>query len=137
MIAPASQTTVSPRTMLRDLSLPRKVALIPAITLLLMGLMLTVAMQMGERNTTALRVLDRDVFEPLNRAQMLKDRITLLHTHLFALLSIGNNETNPFAQQAEAAAVLQQLAAKKLNFNRFLDGNAAVPSLVGSELRAE
>jgi diguanylate cyclase (GGDEF)-like protein len=137
MTRPGSRTTMSLRTMLRDLSLPRKVAMIPAITLLLMGLMLTVAMQMGERNTTALRVLDRDVFEPLNRAQMLKDRVTLLHTHLFALLSIGNNEANPFAQQAEAAAVLQQLAGEKLNFNHFLDGNAAVPPLVASRLRAE
>jgi hypothetical protein len=88
-----------PRTMLRNLSLARKVALIPALTLLLIGLMLTLAMRMGERNTAALRVLDRDVFEPLNRAQMLKDRITLLHTHLFALLSVGNNETNPAAQK--------------------------------------
>ena len=50
-----------------NLSLPRKVALIPALTLLAMGLMLTVAVQMGEQNTTALRALDRDVFEPLNR----------------------------------------------------------------------
>src|ERR1700722_16875799 len=84
-----------PRTALGNLSLARKVALIPALTLLLLGLMLTVAMQMGQRNTEALRALDRDVFEPLTRAQTRKDEITLLHTRLFALLSVGNNETNP------------------------------------------
>ena len=84
-----------------NLSLGRKVALIPALTLLLMGMMLTVAMRMGERNTGALRVLDRDVFEPLNRAQTLKDEITLLHTRLFALLSIGNNETNPVGSESQ------------------------------------
>ena len=89
------------RTALRNLSLGRKVALIPALTLLLMGMMLAVAMQMGERNTGALRVLDRDVFEPLNRAQTLKDEITLLHTRLFALLSIGNNETNPAGPESQ------------------------------------
>ena len=96
------------RTTLLNLSLGRKVALIPALTLLLMGLMLAVAMQMGERNTGALRDLDRDVFEPLNRAQTLKDEITLLHTRLFALLSIGNNETNPAAQKASADALIAQ-----------------------------
>ena len=48
-----------------------------------MGLMLAVAVQMGQRNTGALRALDRDVFEPLNRAQTLKDEIALLHTRLF------------------------------------------------------
>jgi hypothetical protein len=37
---------------------------------------------MGKRNTAALRALDRDVFEPLNRAQTLKDEITLLHANL-------------------------------------------------------
>ena len=48
-----------------SLSLARKVALIPGLTLLLMGLMLAVAVRMGDRNTVSLRGLDNDVFEPL------------------------------------------------------------------------
>ena len=98
----------SPHVALGNLSLARKVALIPALTLLLLCLMLVVGMRMGERNTDALRALDVDVFEPLNRAQTLKDQITLLHTRLFALLSIGNNENDPEAQQAHAETLLQQ-----------------------------
>ena len=64
-----------------------------------MGVMLAVAAHMGERNTAALRALDHDVFEPLNRAQTAKDGITLLHAHLFALLSLGTNESDPVAQR--------------------------------------
>ena len=124
------------RTTLLSLSLGHKVALIPALTLLLMGLMLAVAMQMGERNTGALRDLDRDVFEPLNRAQTLKDEITLLHTRLFALLSIGNNETNPMAQKASADALIAQLNVEVANFDRFLDANTAVSPAFASGLRA-
>jgi diguanylate cyclase (GGDEF)-like protein len=128
---------VSQRAALGNLPLPRKVALIPAFTLLLLGLMLTVAMQMGQRNTTALRALDRDVFEPLNRAQTLKDQITLLHTRLFAMLSIGNNETNPVAQKAGTDAVLLLLVAEKANFDHFLEANPAVAPSVASRLRTE
>jgi diguanylate cyclase (GGDEF)-like protein len=123
------------RTVLLNLSLGRKVALIPALTLLLMGMMLTVAMQMGERNTSALQVLDRDVFEPLNRAQTLNDEITQLHTRLFALLSIGNNETNPLAQKASSDALIEQLAIEVANFNHFLDANTAVSPAIASRLR--
>jgi diguanylate cyclase (GGDEF)-like protein len=123
------------RAALLNLSLVRKVALIPALTLLLMGMMLTVAMQMGERNTGALRVLDRDVFEPLNRAQTLKDEITQLHTRLFALLSTGNNETNPLAQKASADALIAQLDTEVVNFNHFLAANTAVSPEVASRLR--
>ena len=122
---------------LGNLSLARKVALIPALTLLLLGLMLTVATRMGERNTGALRALDRDVFEPLNLAQTLKDEITLLHTRIFALLSIGINETNPAAQKASAEAVLLRLEAEKANFNRLIAANSAVPPVVASRLRKE
>jgi diguanylate cyclase (GGDEF)-like protein len=124
-------------TVFSDLSLGRKVALIPALTLLLMGLMLAVAVQMGERNTLALRALDRDVFDPLNRAQTLKDGITLLHTRLFALLSIGNNETNPAAQKAHAEALLARLNAAEKNVAGFLDTSGAVPLPVAARLRAE
>ncbi|MFL5283176.1 MAG: hypothetical protein ACJ8AW_19840 [Rhodopila sp.] len=56
-----------------DMALGRKVALIPMLTLLLTGLMLALFVYMGDRNTAALRALDRAVFEPLNRAQKLKD----------------------------------------------------------------
>jgi diguanylate cyclase (GGDEF)-like protein len=126
---------MSPQAALRNLSLARKVVLIPALTLLLMGMMLTVAMQMGEQNTGALRALDRDVFEPLNRAQTLKDEVTLLHSRLFALLSLGNNETNPVAQNASADALVVQLDIEVANFNHFLEANAAVPPLVASQLR--
>ena len=125
------------RPLLGNLSLTLKVALIPALTLLLFGLVLTVAMQVTERNTAALRALDRNVFEPLNRAQALKDRITLLQTHLFALLSIGNNETDPAAQQAASEAVISELVACTANVNLFLDANPAVPPAVVVRLRAE
>jgi hypothetical protein len=43
-----------------SLSLARKMALIPALTLLLLGPMLADAPQMGEHNTAALRAVDRD-----------------------------------------------------------------------------
>lgn len=124
-------------TFFSNLSLAHKVALIPALTLLLMGLMLAVAVQMGERNTAALRVLDRDVFEPLNRAQTLKDDITLLHTRLFALLSIGNNETNPAAQKANAEALAARLDTEVRNVARFLKTSNAVPPPVAARLREE
>jgi diguanylate cyclase (GGDEF)-like protein len=126
-----------PGIALGNVSLVRKVALIPALTLLLMGLMLTVALQMGDRNTDGLRTLDRDVFEPLSRAQTLKDEITLLHTHLFALLSIGNNETNPTAQKANADTVLSQISTAVANFDRFVGTNPAVPPSVLSRLCEE
>jgi diguanylate cyclase (GGDEF)-like protein len=122
---------------LGNLSLARKVALIPALTLMLMGLMLAVALQTGEQNTSALRALDRDVFEPLARAQTLKDRITLLHTRLFALLSIGNNETDPAAQKANADALIGRLEAEAANFDNFLNANAAISAPVASRLRQE
>jgi diguanylate cyclase (GGDEF)-like protein len=124
-------------TALGNLALVRKVALIPALTLLLLGLMLTVALQMGQRNTEALRALDRDVFEPLSLAQILKDRVTLLQTRLFGLLSIGNNETNPAAQRASADAFLRQLDTEAVNFKHFLDVNTAVPASIAVRLREE
>jgi hypothetical protein len=85
------------RVAFSDLSLALKVALIPAITLLVMGVMLSIAAHMGERNTAALRALDLDVFEPLNRAQTTKDGITLLHARLFALphLATTNSMRSP------------------------------------------
>ncbi|HUB46695.1 MAG TPA: EAL domain-containing protein [Acetobacteraceae bacterium] len=135
-LEPASDAPPS-RIALGNMSLARKVALIPALTLLLLGLMLTVATRMGERNTIALRALDRDVFEPLNLAQMLKDETTLLHTRIFALLSIGINETNPAAQTASADAVLLRLDAETANFNRLLAANSAVPPVVAARLRKE
>src|ERR1700679_758895 len=104
-----------------NLSLARKVSLIPALTLLLMGLMLAVAVQMSERNTAGLRALDRDVFEPLNRAQTLIDGITMLHTRLFVLLSMGTNEANPVAQKADAEALIVRLDAAVRDVGHFLD----------------
>ncbi|HET6308973.1 MAG TPA: HAMP domain-containing protein, partial [Rhodopila sp.] len=127
---------VTRRARFSNLSLGHKVALIPALTLLLMGMMLAVAMRMGDHNTSALRDLDRNVFEPLNRAQTLKDEITLLHTRLFALLSTGNNETNPAAQRASAEALIAQVDTEVTNINRFLDANALVSPAVASQLRA-
>jgi diguanylate cyclase (GGDEF)-like protein len=108
------------RAFLSNLSLPRKVALIPLLTLLLMGLTIVVAEHMAEHNTSALRAIDRDVFEPLNRAQTLKDRITLLHTRLFALLSIGSNQSDPRAQQRSAEELAVQLDAERARFGGFL-----------------
>jgi diguanylate cyclase (GGDEF)-like protein len=124
-------------SVLGNLSLARKVALIPALTLLLMGLMLTVAVRMGEQNTAALNALDRDVFEPLNRAQTTENWIMALHTRLFALLSIGNNETDPAAQKAGADALVARLDSDVTSFNRFLDDNTAVPAPMASRLREE
>jgi hypothetical protein len=66
--------------------------------------MLVFAMQTGERSTTALRALDVDVFEPPIRAQIAKDGITLVHTSLYGMLSIGADEVNPVAQTAKGAA---------------------------------
>jgi diguanylate cyclase (GGDEF)-like protein len=120
-----------------NLSLGCKVALIPALTLLLMGLMLAVAVQMSERNTAALRTLDRDVFEPLNRAQTLIDGITLLHTRLFVLLSMGNNESNPVAQKANAEALVQELDTAVTDFGQFLAATSAVPPQMAARLHAE
>ncbi len=110
-----------------NLSLSHKVALIPTLTLLLMCLMLAIAVRMGERNTAALRMLDSDVFEPLDRAQTLKDDITLLHTQLFAILSIGNNKSDPVAQKAAAKALIARLDLATAHFKRFLDTTHAVP----------
>ena len=120
-----------------SLSLARKVALIPALTLLLMGLMLVVAVQMGQRNTAALSALDRDVFEPLNRAQTLKDGITLLHTRLFEVLSISNNENNPVAQKANTQALIARLDAETLQVAGFLDTSGVVLPPVAARLREE
>jgi len=122
-------------TLFSSLSLARKVALIPGLTLLLMGLMLAVAVRMGDRNTAALRGLDSDVFEPLSRAQTLKDEITLLHTHLYALLSLGTNEVDPVAQKTKAAALVSALAAEARSVNQLLDISSAVPPPDAARLR--
>ena len=124
-----------PRIAFSDLSLALKVALTPALTLLVMGVMLAVAAQMGERNTAALRVLDHDVFEPLNRAQTAKDGISLLHAHLFALLSLGNNEYDPVAQRARAEKLVARLDAETKHFSVFLDEASAVPPAFVDRLR--
>jgi diguanylate cyclase (GGDEF)-like protein len=136
-VSHAHDRPASPRSALGPLTLARKVALIPALTLLLLGLILTVAVQMGARNTTALRALDRDVFEPLSRAQTLKDGVTLLHTRLFALLSIGNNESDPVAQKAGADALALRIDKETANFKQFLDMNPAASAPIASRLRAE
>jgi diguanylate cyclase (GGDEF)-like protein len=130
-------TIWNPGIILSNLSLARKAALIPALTLMLMGLMLAVATRTGEQSTEALRALDRDVFEPLIRADMLKDRVTLLHTRLFALLSTGNNETDPVAQKAGADALIALLSGEQANFAGFLDANFAISPPVASRLRRE
>jgi diguanylate cyclase (GGDEF)-like protein len=117
----------SPREAVSNLSLAYKIALIPAITLLLIGLMLAGVIRVGERQTAALRALDSDVFEPLNRAQTLKDEITLLHTHLFALLSLGTNVADPIVQAASAEALLTQLGAAVTDVARFLEMTSVVP----------
>jgi diguanylate cyclase (GGDEF)-like protein len=121
----------------RNLSLGYKVALIHVLTLLLMGLMLAVAVQTGERHTAALSALDRDVFEPLNRAQTMKDEITQLHTGLFALLSLGTNELDPAAQKAAAGALTAQLDEEVRRFDLFLDAISAVPPAVAARLHKE
>jgi len=125
------------RAVFRNLSLGHKVALIPALTLLLMGLMLAVAVQTGERNTAALSALDRNVFEPLNRAQTMKDGITQLHTRLFALLSLGTNQSDPAAQKAAASALITQLDEEVKKFGRLLDATSAVPPAIAARLREE
>ncbi|HEY0183077.1 MAG TPA: EAL domain-containing protein [Rhodopila sp.] len=136
---PDARVEQPPRVRVRSarlgFSLARKLALIPAITLLLMGLILAVALEMGEQHIAALGVLDRDVFEPLSRAQTMKDEITLLHTKLFALLSIGNNEADPVAQKAAANAVVRRLEGTAAEFDRFLVANEAVSKPVASRLR--
>ena len=124
-------------TAFSNLSLARKVALIPALTLLLMGLMLAVAVRLGEQNTAALRALDRDVFEPLNRALTLRDEIALLHTRLFALLSTGINEANPAAQKANAEALIARLDVEVSNVARFLDTSSAVLPPAAIRMREE
>jgi diguanylate cyclase (GGDEF)-like protein len=111
--------------------------LIPGLTLLLMGLMLAVAVQTGERNTAALSALDRDVFEPLNRAQTMKDGITQLHTQLFALLSLGTNQSDPAAQKAAAEALITQLDEEMAKFGRLLDATSAAPPAIAARLRGE
>ena len=126
-----------PQGMLRHLSLARKVALIPTLTMVLMVVMLAVAIQTGEQQTTAMRTLDHDVFEPLNRAQTLKAETTLLHTRLFALLSLGINEADPSAQKANAGALLMQLDATTVNIGRFLDTTSGVLPDIASRLREE
>src|ERR1700722_18208691 len=124
------QKTDAGRVVFRDLSLGRKVALIPALTLLLMGLMLAVGVRTGELNTAALSALDRDVFEPLNRAQTLKDGITQLHTRLFALLSLGTNQSDPAAQKAASDVLIAQLDEEVARFARLLDATGAVPAAI-------
>jgi diguanylate cyclase (GGDEF)-like protein len=110
----------------RNLSLARKVALIPALTVLMMGIMFAAAIHTSWRNTETLQSLDRSVFEPLNRAQIFKDGITLLHTRLFALLSVGANETNPAAQKAGAEALASLLQVQTANFERLLEMDAVL-----------
>ncbi len=127
----------TPRALFRNLSLGRKVALIPGLTLLLMGLMLAVAVQTSEQNTAAMSALDRDVFEPLNRAQTMKDGITQLHTRLFALLSLGTNQFDPASQKAAAGALIAQLDEEVKSFGRLLDATGAVPPGIASRLRKE
>jgi diguanylate cyclase (GGDEF)-like protein len=127
----------TPRAVFRNLSLGRKVALIPALTLLLMGLMLAVAVQTGKQDTAALSALDRDVFEPLNRAQTMKDGITQLHTRLFALLSLGTNQSDPAAQKLAAGALIAHLDEQVSRFDRLLDATSAVPPPIAARLREE
>ena len=119
------------------LSLVRKVALIPALTLLLMGLLLAFAVQMGQRNTMVLRAMDREVFEPLSRAQTLKDEITLLHTRLFALLSNGTNESDPAAEKAGADAIIAQLNVVAANVVGFIDIRGTVLPPVAAQMRRD
>ena len=119
---------------LSNLSLTRKVALIPALTMLLMGLMLALAMQMGGRQTAALRTLDRDVFDPLSNAQTLQDKITLLHSRMFALLSLGTNEADQSAQKADAEALILRLDATAADFVHFLDTTAVLPPATAARL---
>jgi diguanylate cyclase (GGDEF)-like protein len=134
---PQSCRPGTPRAVFRNLSLGRKVALIPGLTLLLMGLMLAVGVQTGEQNTAALSALDRDVFEPLNRAQTMKDGITQLHTELFALLSLGTNQSDPAAQKAGAGTLIAQLDDEVTTFGRLLDATGAVPPAIAVRLREE
>ncbi len=130
-----SRRNSSPHSVFSNLKLARKVALMPALTLLLMGMMLAVTVQKGNQSTDALRALDRDVFEPLNRAQSLRDDITLLHTRLFALLSVGNNEADPASQVAAAATFIVRLNTDIANFDRFLDESSVVPHSQATHLR--
>ncbi len=137
MSGPTMSGPTMPGTVFRNLSLGHKVALIPALTLLLMGLMLAVAVRTSQQNTAALSALDRDVFEPLSRAQTMKDGITQLHTRLFELLSLGTNQSDPAAQKAAAAALIVQLDAEVARFAGLLDATGAVPSAIAARLREE
>ncbi|WP_158258254.1 putative bifunctional diguanylate cyclase/phosphodiesterase [Rhodopila globiformis] len=133
-------TAVSRRWWLRtlsDLPLGRKVALIPALTLLMASLMLALFVHLGVRNTAALRALDHAVYEPLNQAQTLKDDITRLHTRLFAVLAIGNDRVDPAARKASAADLAARLDATVTAFNAFLAGNATIPQPLADRLRQE
>ncbi len=65
-----------------------------------------------------------------------KDGITLLHAHLFALLSLGTNEFDPIAQRDRTEKLIARLDTETKNFSRFLDGTAAVPPASADHLRA-
>jgi diguanylate cyclase (GGDEF)-like protein len=120
-----------------DLPLARKVALIPVLTLLLMGVMLAGGVQLNLRSTAALRSLDADVLEPLDRARAMQEGVTLLHTRLFALLSSGANESDLAAQKAREAALRDALGTRRAALEALLATPRASFGPAAEQLRLE
>jgi diguanylate cyclase (GGDEF)-like protein len=105
----------------QDLPLARKVLLIPLLTLLLLGLILGVAVNDAASNTATLKRLDRDTFAPLHRGLVLKDRMSLIHGRLFALLSKKVTENDPVGWNNEAASIVEILGQQSVTLTDLTD----------------
>jgi diguanylate cyclase (GGDEF)-like protein len=93
----------------RDLPLARKFLVIPTLGLLLLGLIIGVAVNDAASHMTALKRQNQNGFLPLHRALLLKDRMTLAHARLFALLSMKATENDPVGLKNEADAIVETL----------------------------
>jgi diguanylate cyclase (GGDEF)-like protein len=98
----------------RDLPLARKVLLIPALTLLLLGLILGVAVSDAASHIESLKRQNNNGFAPLHRGLVLKDQMGLIHGRLFALLAERATENDPSGWQSEAAVIVEALARQSV-----------------------
>ena len=126
MMIAAVQWRVWQHDALRNLSLFHKIALALGLSVSLMSAVLVYSAHINARHTEALRALDRDVLEPLDRAERLRNEIAALQTRLLSLIA-AENQSIPAMPSSPANELAARLDRLEVDFPRVMDAMRPVP----------
>ncbi len=117
--------------MLRFNNLPVAIKVFLAPGLLIAALVATgiLALTAFNAQIATTQRLDRAVFEPLRQALEVRDRATLIHARLFALMSAAANETDSKKLDAESASLSRDFETYAQDLTGYLAALAGDPAV--------